>query len=175
LNRLRPEADFYRPAGFGAFSLESVRYVHQGTFAQGTAAQDFAFSETVEARQICLESLSAFDGKPFAAVAEFDVLDENNHSLSHSSWTVAYVDSEELKKEDGSALNAINGQTADCWHTAWSTKQPKHPHRLVIDLGKAEKIRGFRYTPRAGPDDVTGRIEKFRVYVGDKLGTPAGK
>jgi beta-galactosidase len=175
LDQLRPELDFFRPNGFGTFNLAAVRYLHQGTFAQGSAAQDFAFDHAVEARQVCLESLDAHDGKPFAAVAELDVLDENGKAIPHTTWTIAYVNSEETQKEDGSALNAVNGQTADHWHTAWSQKQPSHPHRLVIDLGKTEKIKGFRYTPRAGENDVTGRIKSFRFYVGDELGKPSSR
>jgi beta-galactosidase len=114
-----------------------------------------------------LEALSAFDGKPFAAVGELDLLDLKGNPISHNDWTVAYVDSEERVKEDGSAENAINGQTADYWHTEWSAAQPGYPHRLVLDLGQSQTISGFRYVPRqsAGP----GRIQDYRIYVGDDL------
>ena len=75
------------------------------------------FAKPAQGRQFCLETLNAHDGKPFAAVAELDLLDADGQSIPHTVWTIAYVDSEERISEDGSALNAINGQTADFWHT----------------------------------------------------------
>jgi beta-galactosidase len=44
--------------------------------------------------------------------------------------------------------------------------------RLIIDLGASVDIAGIRYTPRQGPDGVTGRIRRYRVFVGDKLVDP---
>ncbi|PTY05100.1 beta-galactosidase [Opitutaceae bacterium EW11] len=170
LDRLRPELDFSRPNGFGSFAPEAVSYVHQGEFAPGSTSQDFRFERAVTARQLCFESLSAFDGKPFAAAAELDVFDENGVTLPHTGWTVVCADSEELDRADGSAANAIDGGNATCWHTAWSKRQPEQPHRLVIDFGEPLTLGGFRYTPRQGDDSVSGRVKAFRVYVGDQLG-----
>ena len=103
------------------------------------------------------------------------MLDADGKSIPHTVWTIAFVDSEERVKEDGSALNAINGQTADYWHTEWGQAQPNHPHCLAIDLGKTETISGFRYTPRAGDTAVGGRIKDYRVYVGATLAKPVGQ
>ncbi len=129
--------------------------------------QEIKFVAPAKGRYFCLESLSAFDGKPFAAVAELDLLDESGQPLSHEGWTIAYVDSEERAKEDGTAENAIDGQTANYWHTEWSAAQPNHPHQLVLDLGKSQTISGFRYVPRQGAGG--GRIKDYRIYVGDDL------
>jgi hypothetical protein len=41
-------------------------------------------------RYFCLESLSAFDGQPFTAVAELNLLDVDGKALSHEGWTIAY-------------------------------------------------------------------------------------
>jgi beta-galactosidase len=112
--------------------------------------------------------LNAYDDQPSAAIAELDLLDPAGNSISHLNWTIAYVDNEELASEDGSASNAINGQTSDYWHTAWSSEQPGHPHQLVIDLGESVRISGFRYTPIAG-SKATGRIKDYRIYVGTNL------
>ena len=95
-------------------------------------------------------------------------------AIPHTAWTLAYVDSEERISEDGSALNAINGQAADFWHTEWSQAQPGHPHRLVLDLGQVTVIGGLRYTPRPGNSSVGGRIKDYRVYVAPALARPAG-
>ncbi len=170
LNELHPERDFNRPARPNKrLLLDGVKPAYTGTFAPGSDVQEVTFPQPLDGRQFCLETLSAHDGKPFAAVAEFDLFGPDHQSISHNNWTIAYVDSEELSAEDGSALNAINGQTADFWHTAWSSPQPPgHPHQLIIDLGASVKIGGFRYTPRAG-NNPAGRIKDYRVFVGSSL------
>ncbi len=89
--------------------------------------------------------------------------------ISHEGWKIAYADSEEHAREDGSAENAIDGQTANFWHTQWGDAQPDHPHRLIIDLGQSQTITGFRYTPRQGAGNVGGRIKNYKIYVGDTL------
>jgi beta-galactosidase len=172
LNELHPELDFNRkPAAKAHLLLGDIVPVYSGAFAPGPDAQEVRFSQPVEGRQFCIEALDAQDGKPFAAIAELDLLDPDGKSVSHANWTIAYVDSEELSSEDGSASNAINGQTADFWHTAWSQTQPGYPHQLVIDLGASVHIGGFRYTPRPGAN-VPGRIKDYRVYVGSALAQP---
>jgi beta-galactosidase len=168
LDELHPEKDFtksHRPAV--KLNLDAASPVLSGSFAPGADTQEIKFASPAAGRFFCLESLNAQDGGPFAAVAELDLLGVDGRSISHDGWTVAYVDSEERAGEDASAENAIDGQTADFWHTEWSAAQPPHPHKLVLDLGKSQTISGFRYVPRQ--DKVTGRIKDYRIYVGDGL------
>jgi beta-galactosidase len=168
LNSLCPEKDFARARRPKVtLQLGSAKPAQAAQFAPGSQMQEIKFDGAATGRYFCLESLSAFDGQPFAAVAELDLLDEAGKLLSHEGWTIAYVDSEEREKEDGSAENAIDGQTANYWHTEWGAAQPNHPHQLVIDLGKSETISGFRYVPRQGAG--AGRIKDYRIYIGDDL------
>ncbi|HXD00876.1 MAG TPA: beta-galactosidase, partial [Verrucomicrobiae bacterium] len=168
LDDLHPEKDFSRSRRPAVkLNLAAARQVLNGSFAPGPDAQEIKFATPASGRFFCLESLSAQDGKPFAAVAELDLLDAGGKPISHDGWTIAYVDSEERSSEDGSAENAINGQTADFWHTEWSAKQPNYPHELVLDLGQSQTISGFRYVPRQ--DKGAGRIKDYRIYVGDDL------
>jgi beta-galactosidase len=146
-----------------------VEPVLKGTFAPGAAMQEVKFPRPASGRYFCLESLSAQNGKPYAAVAELELLDASGNTLSHEGWTVAYADSEESEREDGSAGNAIDGQTANFWHTQWGSASPPHPHQIVLDLGTSRTITGFRYTPRQGGPEVGGRIKDYRIYVGDSL------
>ncbi|NGZ86629.1 beta-galactosidase [Duganella aceris] len=171
LDRLRPDRDLPRPPSKVKPRLDGVKPVHEGEFARGAATQDVLFAQPASGRQFCLESLDAFDGKGYAAVAELALLGVDGKPLNQSNWTIAYASSEEATKEDGSALNAINGQNTDHWHTAYSGKapHPAHPHRLIIDLGKPAIVAGMRYTPRQGAEGVTGRIRHYRVYVGESL------
>jgi beta-galactosidase len=171
LSELHPEKDFakaHRPEA--KLHLDSAPPVHTGTFAPGADTQEIKFAAPASGKFFCLESLNAHDGKPYAAVAELDLLDASGNAISHNGWTIAYVDSEERNAEDGSAENAIDGQTANFWHTEWKDAAPDHPHRLILNLGKAQAISGFRYVPRQGQD--SGRIKDYRIYVGDNLVGP---
>jgi beta-galactosidase len=169
LDQLRPELDFARSAQRKSVFAVDAAPVLSGTFPPGTALQEVKFTRPATGRYFAIESLNAHDGKPFAAIAEIALLDADLKPLSATGWTIASVDSEETEKEDGSAGNAIDGQTANFWHTQWGSAAPDHPHCLIIDLGKSETIGGFRYTPRQGDANVGGRLKDYRIYVGDKL------
>ncbi|HWL15735.1 MAG TPA: discoidin domain-containing protein, partial [Opitutus sp.] len=170
LDQLRPQLDFARSrrrevtlrSDFGAPA-------HTGRFAAGSDLQEVRLSAPARGRYFCLEALSAHDGKPFASIAEITLLDESGQPLSTEGWTIAYVDSEERERADGAAENAIDGQTANFWHTEWGAAQPGFPHRLILDLGQPRTVSGFRYVPRQGAADVTGCIADFRVFVADDL------
>jgi len=170
LDELRPDRDFARSkrrevklrADFGS-------PVHAGSFAAGAGQQEVRLPSPARGRYFCLETVDAHDGKPFASAAELTLLDDNGRPLSTEGWTIAYVDSEEREREDGTAENAIDGQTANFWHTQWGAAQPAHPHRLILDLAESRSVAGFRYTPRQGAAEVTGRIKGYRVFVADDL------
>jgi signal transduction histidine kinase len=149
--------------------LDSASAVFTRQFTGGTNLQEVAFDQPATGRYFCLESLSAQDGRAYAAVAELDLLDASGKVLNRDGWKIAYADSEEHEREDGSAENAIDGNPATFWHTQWSSDSPNHPHHLVLDLGKSCVIGGFRYLPRPGGDKVGGRIKDYRVYVDDDL------
>ena len=171
LDHLHRERDLARAPSRVKPRLDGVTPAHEGEFAPGSGTQDVRFAAPRLARQFCLESVDAFDGKPYAAVAELSLLDRDGKTLDQSNWTIAWVDSEESNREDGGALNAINGQNSDYWHTAYSGPGAgsAHPHRLVIDLGHEVEVAGLRYVPRQGKDDVTGRIRRYRTYAGARL------
>jgi beta-galactosidase len=168
LDELHPEKDFaqtHRPPV--KLNLVSATPVHAGIFAPGADTQEIKFAAPATGKFFGLESLDAHDGKPYAAIAELDLLDANGNALSHNGWTIAYVDSEERAGEDGAAENAIDGQTANFWHTEWKNAQPNHPHFLILNLGQPQTISGFRYVPRQG--EGGGRIKNYRVFIGDNL------
>ena len=149
--------------------LDAANAVMTGQFLPGTERQAVKFEQPVTGRYFCLETLSAQDGRAYAAVAELDLLDASGQRLNRAGWRIVYADSEEHEREDGSAENAIDGQPATYWHTQWSTGSPNHPHHLVLDLGKSQSIAGFRYLPRPGDGMIGGRIKDYRVYAGDNL------
>jgi beta-galactosidase len=173
LDKLHPEKDFaktHRPAV--KLNLDSATPVCTGSFAPGADTQEIKFSAPATGRFFCLESLNAQDGKPYAAVAELDLLDASGNAISHNGWTIAYVDSEERTAADGSAENAIDGQTANFWHTEWKNASPDHPHFLTLNLDRSQTVSSFRYVPRQG--EGGGRIKDYRIFVGDDLVQPQG-
>ena len=171
LDELHPEMDFAKSHRSAVMlNLASAMPAHAGSFAPGADTQDIQFTAPATGKYFCLESLDAFDGKPFAAVAELDLFAAKGNAISHNGWTIAYVDSEERLGEDGSAENAIDGQTANFWHTEWKSASPGHPHRLILNLGKSQAISGFRYVPRQG--EGGGRIKDYRIIIGNDLVTP---
>ena len=170
LDQLRPELDFARARKRPqVMQVDAAQPTHTGSFAPGTALQEVNFSRPATGRYFEIESLSAQDGKPYDAIAELSLLGPEGSPLGAEGWTIASVDSEETEKEDGSAANAIDGQTTSYWHTQWGSASPDHPHLLVIDLGRTQTIAGFRYTPRQGAPGVGGRIKDYRVFIGDTL------
>jgi beta-galactosidase len=171
LDQLRPERDLPQPLRNIRPRLDGIAPIHEGQFAPGAATQEVRFARHARGRQFCLESIDAFDGKDFAAVAEIALLDASGQAIDQSNWTIPCASSEESGKEDGSALNAVNGQVSDHRHSAWSGQAPRpaHPHRLIIDLGRQVEVAALRYTPRQGADGVTGRIRRYRLYLGEQL------
>lgn len=173
LNELRPELDFAsNSVPKSTLKLDGLTPALAASFPPGGDVQVVKLPAPVSGRQFCIETLNAHDGKPHAAIAELDLLDADGHSISHQDWSIIHVSSEELAGEDGSASNAIDGQSANFWHSQWKNAQPAHPHRLVIDLGAEVRIAAFRYTPRAG-SDMPGRIKDYRIYIGSGIAVPA--
>ncbi len=90
LGQLRPELDFrktHRPKV--QLNLNAATPVKRGSFAPGADSQEIKFSAPATGRFFCLESLNAQDGKPYAAVAELDLIGADGKPLSHEGWTIA--------------------------------------------------------------------------------------
>ena len=169
LHESHPERDLFHPRSKVRQTLEFARLVQAGQFADELKAQSVKFSTPVKGRYFSLEALSSQDGQPYASVAELDLLDEQGRPLNREDWTVAYVDSEEHDREDGSAQNAFDGRATTHWHTQWGEAAPGYPHRLILDLGRSCVVSGFRYLPRQGDPGAAGRIRNYRVSIGDRI------
>ncbi len=170
LNKLRPELDFAPVHKRPAVTWNLAQPVKTGAFEKGKSTQTVKLDKPAKGRVVCLETLTSHDGHAFAAVSEIDFFDAAGEIINHDGWTIAGVSSEETGGENGAAENAIDGQTANHWHTQWQSATPKHPHRLAIDLGKEQTVTGFRYVPRQ--NDTRGWIKEYRFYVGNDLVKP---
>ncbi|MCG8700522.1 MAG: beta-galactosidase [Bacteroidales bacterium] len=169
LNELHPELDFSSSRRAKVkLMTDKMKAVKKGSFEDGDKMQSVEFKKPVSGRYFCLKALDSHNEKPFAAIAELDIYNEQGKSISHQNWTIAYVSSEEIIKGNGAAENAIDGQTFNFWHTEWGGDRPGYPHYLVIDMGKKETVTGFQYVPRSGKN-VDGRIKKYEIFVGDEI------
>lgn len=110
------------------------------------------------------EALSEINGKPYASMAEFNVLDTAGVPIPRSGWSVS-ADSQELQGENGAATNAIDGNTESIWHTQWYAAKPPMPHQLVVNLGAARAVGGFKYLPRPSSSGVNGTVVGWRLYT----------
>ena len=149
--------------------LEPKKVAAFGEFETGTNWQVISFASPAQGRYFCFDALSSLDDKPFAAVAELEMLDVTGKLLDHADWKIAYADSEERGRENGGATNAIDDNGATFWHTQWSELPTAYPHRLIIDLGHSVTLTGFRYLPRQGEENAAGRIKGFQITVGENL------
>lgn len=115
---------------------------------------------------------SEVNGDEWSSVAELRLFTTGDAEISRNGWTVT-ADSEELDDENRPASNAIDGDNATFWHTAWEpppndVNDAPLPHQLVIDLGSAKVITGFSYLPRQSDDN--GRVEDWAFYVSNTNG-----
>lgn len=145
--------------------------VHKGTFAKGAEQQEIKFRAPVQARYIAIVSKNAHDNGPHAAIAELNFLDASGNLLPREQWSVVYADSHETQGEAAQAGLVMDNQPTTYWHTKWQGDNPKHPHMIVLDLGKVQKLSGFRYLPRQ--DRENGRIRDYEVYASPKPFKPA--
>jgi hypothetical protein len=71
---------------------------------------------------------------------------------------------------------ALDGNPNTMWHTAFGSVEPRPPHEITIDLGKAYPVKGIGYLPREGGSN--GTIKDYELYIGNdpkKLGKPLMK
>lgn len=145
-------------------NLNSLLYT--GVMENTAKWQTFRFP-LKSGRYVALEAMNNFMGDQFTSLAELELLDENGGQLPRNLWKVAYADSEELKGEDGKSENVFDLQYTSIWHTQWKDNATKHPHQIVIDLGRKTAISGIKMLPRQ--DMETGRIKDFKVYLANEL------
>lgn len=145
--------------------------VHKGSFAKGADQQEIKFRAPVQARYIAIVSKNAHDNGPHAAIAELNFLDAFGNLLPREQWSVVYADSHETTGEAAQAGLVMDNQPTTYWHTKWQGDNPRHPHMIVLDLGKVQKLSGFRYLPRQ--DRENGRIKDYEVYASPKPFKPA--
>ncbi len=146
-------------------TLKGIEPAATGEFAPGKDWQEIKFAATT-ARYFCLEALDSHPADEYTTCAEICLLDARGQELARESWKVVYADSEETAGDDGIADNVFDLQATTIWHSQWESAKPKHPHQIVIDLGREEIVAGLRYLPRQ--DSANGRIKNYRLFLNTK-------
>jgi arylsulfatase A-like enzyme len=93
--------------------------------------------------------------------------------ISSRNWEVVRVSSE--SRANGKVIgNAFDGDPATHWHTRWQGGVARHPHEVVIDLGAACEVRGFRFLARqdAGWNGSLKQVEFVVSDDPDQFGEP---
>jgi len=111
-------------------------------------------------RFVKLEVLSEVNGGPWASIAEFNLLDASGAVLPRSGWVV----SADSQASGYPAASVVDGNSATIWHTPWSPSSLPMPHSLVVDLGSAKAIGGFRVLPRQDSSN-NGKIANWRLHT----------
>ncbi|MBZ4191788.1 beta-galactosidase [Niabella beijingensis] len=143
------------------WSFSASKAYYSGRFEDSKEWQTASFNP-VAARYVCLEALNEFKNQPYTSAAELQLLTHDGKEIPRNAWKVLYADSEELDGDDGNAANLFDLQFTSIWHTEWQDHSPKHPHQVVIDLGRSYKIGGLKLLPRQ--DNPNGRIKDYRLY-----------
>ena len=81
--------------------------------------------------------------------------------LPNENWKLIHASSESRAKP---ALYAIDGDPNTWWHTAFTPSPVDPPHEIVVDLGKEQTVRGFRYLPRQD-NSWNGTVQRCEFAV----------
>jgi len=147
-----------------SLNLNGVNPVIAGTLPAGSGWKTIDFEEPATGRYFCFEAISAQDpNDPSTSAAEFEIIGEDGKAISSINWKVIFVDSEETVKAANGADKLFDIQESIIWQTKIGNKT-KHPHQVVIDMGKKLTIKGFRILPRTDKSS-TGVVKEYRFYL----------
>lgn len=121
--------------------------------------QEFTFKNVVTLRHLCFESLSSYDNQ-FSCIAEIDLVAPDGKSLEKNAWQVVYANTEQ--SGEGYADQMIDGSIGTYWHSQWQGEKTRFPHRVMIDLGEIQSVKGFRIRQRNS--QMPGCVKEFRLY-----------
>lgn len=121
--------------------------------------QTFAFDNSRTLRHLCMEVLSSFDGK-HACISEINLIGADGKALSKDMWQVIYASTEQAG--EGYADQLIDGNAATYWHSQWQGAVPAFPHRIIIDLGEIQTVKGIEIRQRN--PDMAGCVKALNLY-----------
>lgn len=145
-------------------NLSEEAAVTSGMFTAGNSWQTVTLNQPVKGRYFCKETLSSHNSGKTASIAELDILGANGKPISRETWKIRYASSEEVNRGNHTADKVFDLQESTFWT---NETDANFPYQIVIDLGKAEIIRGFKYLPRM-EGSAQGMIKEYRMFVKEK-------
>lgn len=142
-------------------ALGNIPPVFGGSFPTGNGWKHQEFEKAEEGRYLVIEALTPAAENDYAAIAEFYAIGADGQRLSREGWTIDYADSEDTESGNHMAEKIFDLQESTFWK---SVDKAPYPQRIVIDLGKEEKIKGIEYLPRM-ENGAPGAIKDYRIYV----------
>jgi dipeptidyl-peptidase-4 len=148
---LHPEKDFQKRTARGEIESGSRTPVHiPAPLRPAADTQEIKFSAPATGKYFCLESLERAGRQALRRRGRTGFARQNGNAHQPQRLDDCLCGQRGTRGEDGTAENAIDGQTANYWHTEWKNASPDYPHRLILNLGQSQTISGFRYVPRQG-------------------------
>lgn len=135
----------------------------KGSFGGGANLERVDLPKPRIVRFIRLVALDEIGGNPWSALAELDVVATRLIDIQdRDNWTIHSVSDEQAG--EGEAYRVIDGKPGSYWHSKWAGGiTVRHPHWVVVDLGKSRKLAGMSVLPRR--DNRNGRINLYTVEV----------
>lgn len=147
--------------------LTDVKPAISGTLNAEAGWKSVKTDSPIAARYFCFEALNAIDSNDnTSSIAEFEIIGEDGKTLSSLDWKVVWVDSEETNTVNNSAEKLFDIQESVIWQTRIGENK-KHPHQIVIDMGKVVTVGGFRILAR-GDGSTKGVVKDFNFYLSKK-------
>lgn len=87
--------------------------------------------------------------------------------IPRGDWKLVYVSSESTSNGK-LAKNAFDGDPRTHWHTRFGAEIARHPHELIVDMGREREVRGFVYLARQDRG-WNGALGKCEFFVGELL------
>lgn len=161
IDKLQGEALIKHRKEGEVLNLGNIPPVFGGSFPTGNGWKRQEFEKMEEGRYLVIEALSPVAEKDYAAIAEFYVIDPDGKRLSREGWTVEYADSEDTETGNHTAEKIFDLQESTFWK---SIDKAPFPQRIVIDLGKVEKVKGIEYLPRM-EKGAPGAVKDYKIYL----------
>ena len=88
-------------------------------------------------------------------------------TIKKTNWKLVKSSSEN-HQNDKFAKNVFDGNPATLWHSQWQEDTAKHPHELIIDLGKTYKIKALRHVARQD-GGTNGMVKGFEITIANDI------
>lgn len=102
------------------------------------------------------------------------IISKAGEELDRSTWTIAYVSSEETVGEgtaNGRAIFMIDDNTATYWHSQWMPSETPPPYNIVIDCQRSITPSMLKMLLR---NNGSNRLKLVRFYMADSVTSTSG-